>query len=59
MNNNANAASLQRLRQSALYHRDTANEMRLSCDNPQIRAIYDDFLEKPLSNKSKELLHVY
>jgi NADH-quinone oxidoreductase subunit G/NADP-reducing hydrogenase subunit HndD len=42
-----------------LYQRDVDKEIRTSYDNPQIRAIYDEFLGKPLGNKSKELLHLH
>jgi hypothetical protein len=44
---------------NALYQRDTGNGIRLSYDNPQIRAIYNEFLGEPLSAKAKELLHIY
>ena len=54
---NINATSLRQQRMNALYQRDTDMEIRLSYDNPQIKAIYDEFLDKPLSEKSKELLH--
>jgi len=30
----------------------------LSCDNPQVQAIYNEFLGYPLSEKAKELLHI-
>ena len=52
------AARLKQLRQNALYQRDANNEIRLSYDNPQVRAIYKDFLGEPLGKKSKELLHI-
>ena len=35
-----------------------ANETRFSYENPEIKMIYDTFLDHPLSTKSKELLHV-
>ncbi|MCL2411976.1 MAG: [FeFe] hydrogenase, group A [Treponema sp.] len=50
---------LKQLRKNALYQRDIGSEIRLSYDNPQIKAIYNDFLSEPLSNKAKELLHIY
>jgi len=43
---------------AALYQRDADREIRLSCDNPQIKALYDEFLGKPLGEKSEKLLHV-
>ena len=53
------SARLRQQRQNALYQMDSRQEIRLSCDNPQIKAIYDDFLGKPLGKKSEELLHVH
>ena len=55
--NTMSSTRLKQLRMNALYQRDTASEIRLSYDNPQIREIYDDFLDEPLSVKAKELLH--
>jgi len=52
------ATRLKQLRLDALYKRDASQEIRLSCDNPQIKTIYDEFLGKPLSKKAEELLHV-
>ena len=59
VNRNMDATALKQLRLNALYQRDAGEKLRVSCDNPQIRAIYDDFLGEPLSKKSKELLHIY
>ena len=42
---------------SNLYKRDNSVGARCSHDNPQIKEIYDKFLEYPLSKKSHELLH--
>ncbi|MDR2887878.1 MAG: [FeFe] hydrogenase, group A [Bacteroidales bacterium] len=52
------AAELKKLRQSALYQQDAGQELRLSCDNPEIKTIYNEFLKKPLGKKSEEFLHV-
>lgn len=54
-----NYARLKSLRMNALFRRDTEKELRLSYDNPQIKAIYNDFLGEPLSEKAKALLHIY
>jgi len=54
----ADAAKINQLRLNALYQQDALHEIRLSCDNPEIKAIYDEFLGKPLGEKSKELLHI-
>jgi len=45
-------------RVDALYQHDTKQEIRLSIDNPEIKTIYDTFLGHPLSEKSKQFLHV-
>jgi len=41
-----------------LYRRDANEAIRLSCDNPQVKAIYDQFLGEPLGGMAKKLLHV-
>jgi len=51
------AMKLKQHRLNALYQRDTENKIRLSYDNPQIQAIYAEFLGKPLDGKAKTLLH--
>ena len=52
------AAGIKQLRMNALYQHDTRQEIRLSCDNPEITKIYNEFLGEPLSKKSHKLLHV-
>ena len=42
---------------TSLYKRDSELKVRSSHQNPQIKKIYQDFLEKPGSEISKELLH--
>ncbi len=44
-------------RMAAIYREDEGKQLRVSCDNPQIRQLYEDFLGKPLGEKSHELLH--
>ena len=44
-------------RGQTLYGLDKANKIRFSHENPEVAAIYTDFLEKPLSHKAHELLH--
>ena len=41
----------------ALYNSDKISNKRTSFSNQQIKKIYSEFLEKPGSNKAKELLH--
>lgn len=45
-------------RSNVLYDLDVQNAIRFSHENPEIDACYKNFLEKPLSHKSHELLHV-
>ena len=40
-----------------LYGLDAANALRFSHENPSVKALYDEFLGQPLSEKSHELLH--
>lgn len=42
---------------NSLYSRDKKDKIRVSHKNPDIIRLYDEFLEKPLSKKSEELLH--
>ena len=55
---NVDATRLRQQRLSALYRRDTDQAIRVSSDNPQIKAIYTDFLGEPLGKKAEELLHI-
>ncbi len=44
-------------RASGLYRDDQENKIHYSHENPYIKKLYKDFLEKPLSDKSHKLLH--
>ena len=44
-------------RAPVLYEQDANMTLRFSHENPSIAAIYKDYLEKPLSEKSHHLLH--
>ncbi|MDD5668801.1 MAG: NADH-dependent [FeFe] hydrogenase, group A6 [Candidatus Omnitrophica bacterium] len=44
-------------RANALYQDDRERSVRLSHQNPYIKQLYKEFLEKPLSEKSEKLLH--
>jgi len=44
-------------RMKNLYNDDSNLKVRTSYDNPDIKEIYSEFLEQPLSEKSEELLH--
>ena len=45
------------VRGQRLYDLDKANAMRYSHENPQVQALYQEFLGAPLSEKAEELLH--
>ncbi|MBQ9973444.1 MAG: iron hydrogenase small subunit, partial [Oscillospiraceae bacterium] len=44
-------------RANALYSEDERQVIRQSHNNPQIKALYDEFLGEPNSHKAHELLH--
>lgn len=44
-------------RAAALYSEDERQAVRQSHNNPQIKQLYDEFLEKPNSHKAHKLLH--
>ncbi|MCK9202834.1 MAG: NADH-dependent [FeFe] hydrogenase, group A6 [Bacteroidales bacterium] len=46
-------------RKSAIYEEDMGMPIRKSHENPEVAAIYEEFLEKPLGHKSHELLHTH
>lgn len=46
-------------RTKALYDIDKSKKLRKSHDNPDIKKIYQDYLEKPGSHKAHELLHTH
>ena len=44
-------------RMKAIYQVDETNPVRKSHENPVVKELYQDFLEKPLSHRSHQLLH--
>ena len=42
-----------------IYERDKKLPLRKSHENPEIQAIYKEFLKEPLGHKSHQLLHTY
>ena len=46
-------------RQKALYEEDANKPIRKSHENPDIQKLYEEFLGKPLSEKSHKLLHTH
>ena len=52
-----NFVDLKALRAKALYQMDADMPLRKSHDNPAIKEVYENFLEKPGSHKAHEILH--
>jgi iron-only hydrogenase group A len=48
-----------RLRAQALYDLDRSKTIRRSHDNPDVQRLYREYLGRPLSEKSHELLHTH
>ncbi|WP_312516693.1 iron hydrogenase small subunit [Anaerospora sp.] len=44
---------------AGLYQADRRLTIRKSHENPAVKALYDEYLGKPLSHKSHELLHTH
>ncbi|HOW59542.1 MAG TPA: NADH-dependent [FeFe] hydrogenase, group A6 [Candidatus Omnitrophota bacterium] len=42
---------------NAIYKEDAGKKLRKSHANPQVKTLYDEFLKKPLGEKSHHLLH--
>ncbi len=51
--------SILKARAKAIYREDTGKAIRKSHENPYIIQLYDEFLGKPLSEKSHHLLHTH
>lgn len=41
----------------SLYDKDSKMQLRLSHENPEIKMLYDEFYEKPLSELAEKMLH--
>ncbi|MCK4551344.1 MAG: [FeFe] hydrogenase, group A [Tenericutes bacterium] len=52
-------AEIRQKRIDAIYKVDENMTIRKSHENPDIKALYDDYLEKPLGHKSHQLLHTH
>lgn len=46
-------------RAAVLYNIDKSMDLRKSHDNPVVKQLYDEFLEKPGSHKAHEILHTH
>lgn len=54
-----NFVDLRAERAKALYNEDGSMTLRKSHKNPEVQALYDNYLEKPGSHKAHELLHTH
>ena len=52
-----NFVDVKALRAKALYSNDAAKTLRKSHENPSIKKVYDEYLEKPGSEKAHHILH--
>ena len=50
---------VRKARIAAIYREDEGKKLRKSHDNPEVKQIYEEFLGKPLSEKSHHLLHTH
>ena len=50
---------IKRKRKDCLFELDDNCKLRYSYENPDIIKLYDEYLEKPLSKKSKDILHTH
>ncbi len=48
---------VRKARMAAIFKEDEGKKMRKSHENPEVKQIYAEFLEKPLGDKSHHLLH--
>lgn len=53
------AVDVKATRAKALYNEDKSLPIRKSHENPVIKKLYDEYLEKPGSHKAHELLHTH
>jgi iron-only hydrogenase group A len=51
--------AIRQKRMEAIYAEDSGMPLRKSHENPEVIAIYEEFLEKPNGHKSHELLHTH
>jgi iron only hydrogenase large subunit-like protein len=50
---------IRKKRTEAIYAEDMSLPIRKSHENPEVVAVYKDFLGEPLGHKSHELLHTH
>ena len=49
--------AVRQARIAAIYREDEGKQLRKSHDNPEVRQLYEDFLGRPLGDRSHHLLH--
>ena len=54
-----NFTDLRAVRAAGLYGEDANMSLRKSHENPEVKQLYDEFLEAPGSHKAHELLHTH
>ncbi len=54
-----NFVDLRKERAAALYSEDAGMQLRKSHENPEVKAIYDEYLGAPNSHKAHEILHTH
>ena len=52
-------AEIRKARRDGLFDCDSANELRKSHENPEIKGLYNTWLGKPLGEKAHSLLHTH
>ena len=52
-----NNSKIKEVRAEGLYKEDRELDLRKSHENPDVKKLYDEYLEKPNSHKAHELLH--
>ena len=50
---------VRKARAASIYHEDEGKTIRKSHENPAVKALYEEFLGKPLGEKSHHLLHTH
>ncbi|MGM0626213.1 MAG: NADH-dependent [FeFe] hydrogenase, group A6 [Bacteroidota bacterium] len=50
---------IRQARMDAIYDEDSSLPIRKSHENPEVQALYEEFLGEPLGHKSHELLHTH
>ncbi|MFW5767438.1 MAG: iron hydrogenase small subunit, partial [Bacteroidota bacterium] len=50
---------IRQARMDAIYEEDSSLPIRKSHENPEVQALYEEFLGEPLGHKSHELLHTH